>query len=936
MILIKTCGTFLKRCNSIYFMCKLHRACTTTPNCMVKVCASTCSSKYSEQYDDKDNVENFETKLMKLCKSADNKHVINLNALTSIIEDLENNNYNISETLSSLLLNWCGKILHNEPIKGHQELIDRTWNLLKAKKCKLTINDYHALLQVYIDSNYIINREQFLKNMSIPPEYDTYCLLLQIPSTNDCAFVDNILSKVQQNILPACSKIYDALKYAYAMNGNVEGILKVTDLISGETSTSFSLVNDVYLMYALAKNGKSKIVINTLKTIKLSVSDTLKLVKLISFSQNDLCIEEILKYSQPLTTEEKEVSSTIAKLVHAGNITNAYKLATCIPVGTKCGSIKNILALCLLRETIKLNMNPEIVITIIHDFEKQNFISNIWEASFLLALEESNNTIAFRIRDEIKATDVNIDLSYFMGLLKYNENDLYSIIAKLIDSNIIEEYNTFLTDVFSALNIKDPIATIIKMKKHGIHTSWSVVPMVKFLINVGRVQESIHACTFFKKTIDCQEILNSLFVQYKQTNDIESCVELVFKLSYNGHGFVATFVRNMIDQLQWEKNNIEHLILFLTAAKENKAVISLNDTRYIQKNICNMNIDDHFKNDILQLIFDISVTDNTQNFNSKQFVHPEYMNLKQLYTHFRELQSKNKNTRGVARKTFMIACKLNNVKLVEEIMREIEKNNLKWSAGMKLTLFDFYVKNKMIEKALQTLHETVCQFKYFKIDNFKILRLLTLLVEHNKLEEAYDIIKNLKYINHKPDAQMQINQFFDLLIRNYPNDIANMIDLLCENGYCTTKYQILRHLIFAQLDNDIEAAINIFEMCIKKYIVTLGRKELLLKLAKLSSNSPSKYDEMMKKTLINIETIHGTEATNVYLVLAYVQCNNKAKLQYLFETCEIKEDILMQELKYYKEQDILTIASTLLEIEKIRLESCYVSMYNFLLRICGE
>ncbi|CAK9813393.1 Leucine-rich PPR motif-containing protein, mitochondrial [Anthophora plagiata] len=901
---------------------------------MVKVCASNFSSKYVQRCDDEDNKENFETKIMILCKSADSKHVVNLNALTSVIEDLESNNYNISETLSPLLLNWCGRILHNEPIKWRQELVDRTWNLLKAKKCKLTINDYHALLQAYIDSNYTIDREEFLKDMTVPPEYDTYCLLLQVPSTNDDVFVDNILSRVLQNTLPACSKIYNALKYAYAMNGNVEGILKVIDLIKEKTGKSVSAINDVYLIYGLIKIGKLEDVINILETNKLSVLKTLKLAKFISFSQNNLCIEEILRYSQPLTTQEKEVSSTIVELVHAGYVTNAYKVATCIPVDNNFKSIKNVLALCLLREIIKLNLDPEIVLKIICNFEKQDFISNIWQVSIQLALEESNNTVAFRIFDEINVINIDVNPYYFMPLLKYNnENDLYSILARIINLNITKNYNTFLNDVFSVVNIEDPIATIIKMKEHGIPISSIINSVVKFLVDAGRLQESIRVCTFFKKRIDCQEILYSLFAQYKKTNDIESCIHLVFKLSYNGDGFVAKFVRKMINELQLEKNNIEHLISFLTIAKRKKAIISRSDANYIRNKIADMDINEDSKNLILQLISDITAVNITHNYNTKLFVHPVYMNLDQLYNHFRELQSNNKNIRGVARKILMFACKLNNVKLVEEIMGHIETSNFKYTPGMKLCLFDFYVKNKMIDKALQTLDETVCQFKFCKIDNFKILRLVMLLVEQNKMEKAYDIIKKYKYINHKPNVQTQINQLFDLLIKNCSNDITKMMDLLCENGYCDNKYETLRHLIVAQLDNNIEAAVNTFEICVKKYKATPGRKEILLKLANLSSNSSSKYDQMMKKTSINISQIHGTQQTNMFLIIAYALCNKKAELQYLIETCEFKEDILMEELKYLKNEDIVKILSTVLEIKEIIPKSRFMLMYNLILRI---
>ncbi|KOC64138.1 Leucine-rich PPR motif-containing protein, mitochondrial [Habropoda laboriosa] len=453
---------------------------------------------------------------------------------------MENNNFNISQTLSIMLLHCCGKALYNEPLKIRQELVNRIWNLLKAKEYKLTIDHYHALLQTYIDNDYTIDSNQFLQNMTIFPEYDTYCLLLQVPSTDNCAFADSILLKIQQNTLPADKKIYNALMYAYAINGDIEEVHKIIELVQKETIEPLSAVNDIYLMYALAKNGDNKTLIKTLKNTKLSISDMLKLVKLLSLSKNDLCIKGILKCAQSLVTEEEEVCSAITLLVHAGHIMDAYKIAAYIPINTEFQNIRKILVLCLFKQVIKLNVDPETILKLVHNFKTKDFTLDIWAIVNQCALEENNDTLTFRILDEMKAMGIIINFDHVRPLCLHmqkcnNETDIYSIIRKMIAlNNTINSDMIFLNYVFPVINTRDPIAAILKMQEHGINTKENC--KIDLYINpqyMNSEQLYLHFHELKNDNKNFRGIARKLLMVSCKENNVKVVEELLENIKYN-------------------------------------------------------------------------------------------------------------------------------------------------------------------------------------------------------------------------------------------------------------------------------------------------------------------------------------------------------------------------------------------------------------------
>ncbi|XP_076668672.1 leucine-rich PPR motif-containing protein, mitochondrial-like [Andrena cerasifolii] len=881
-----------------------------------KCCAMR--KRYFSNDSDRDDDQSFEYKIMMLRQSINNQNV-NLDELEQIIQRLESNDCNLPASLGVMLLKCCGNLLYDTPLKTRQELTSRTWNLLKISNCKLSIDHYHALLHTYIDNACTVDPYEFLNSMTVKPEYETYCLLLKVLSNvGDFKSAEAVLSEMGKEGLPLGEQEYNALVHAYSVNGNTA---KAKEVISSmaEANIQPSPTTNVQLLFASAKNKCNfGDLMEVMRTTVIPTSDILKLVKLLSLSDNGMYIPNVLRFMQPIDKAELDVLSVIAQLVHEQHSLDAYAVINHVPINTGVRQVRRTLAFCLVKEMIKMNVDPKLVLKIVADFAIEHNITEIWEKAVQFALYKNNQTLVFALFEEMKAKNVIVRSEYYWSLLSIacengEDSDIFSIIKHMIalknkiDSRSLTHY------VFPHINTSDPALTVKKMFNHGIAPIYVIQPLMMYLLNEKRVEESLQLCKTYKKKIDCQSMLNPLISNYKTSKNIDHCIELLFKLSRNGQGFAGSFLRKLVDQPELE---LRDFTKFLNAMRDHKAFMSAKDIMYMENKVLCMNLEEQVKQNILQLLVALTADENEHNYNSGEFVHPEYMNENQLQSHLQDLKNTGKNARGVLRKLLIIACKKNDAKQVDEILEELKSKGMKSSPGMRIALFDFYTKNKMIKEASIELQEIQSLFSYFRIDNFKILQFVLLLLQENMVEDAFNIIKECKEINQKPDVISLCSKVLSqLACSDYFNHTETMVHLLVEKGYCTYNSSILRWLVVGPLlKGDIESAVKVFRRCVSEYNKTPGKQELLTELIKQVSKSSPEHNQFLQDVYGLIDRVHGHNVTIANLAIALALCNKINELRNLVEKENISGDRLLSQIQFLKEDDIIKAALTMLEV----------------------
>ncbi|XP_076245320.1 leucine-rich PPR motif-containing protein, mitochondrial-like [Calliopsis andreniformis] len=886
------------------------------------------------------DAETFQQNIIMLQKSIMYQYV-KLKNFLQIVTYLENTNCELTPNLGKSLLNCCGKIMFDASFKTKETLANHVWELLEKKQCKLTLDHYHALLQAYIDNESQISPIKFLETMTIKPQYDTYRLLLKVvANTGDFQTIETCMAKMRKEEIPLTEEIYSSLIYAYATTGNITKIREILNNMENENIPP-SYKSKSQLIFAFAKNNNFEGLMTLLRSITIDISDIMKLVKFLSLLKHETQISSVLRFVKPLEKVETDVLSTIVQLVRLGFPLDAYTIVTEIPISIKYKSLRNTFAFVLLKEMVRSNTDPKVLFNIANNFVMKQNMVEVWKKIVQFALEADNQMLAFMIFEEMKAKGITIQSYYYWPLLLHastsvDENNIYEVIKHMMAVDVTIDSNTFLNYIFPYINTNNPINTVNKMKFNGIAPIYVIEPFMNFLLRKGRVSEGLKICKVFKKKVDCQGILNLLIMHYKISKDISHCEELIFKLSYNGRGFAGTFLRMFVDRIDINECDIKNLITFLITMKQHKALMSETDVIYVQEGIFDKVQNEQQRKYISQLLLNVTTNIDIDNCNVETSVHPEYMNEKQLNAHLYELQISQKNTRGVLRKLLLATIKKNDVEQVNELVAEINYNNFEWSPSMKATLFNFYTKNKKLDKAMVEFKEIQSSFPTFEIDNFKILEFVILLVQNDKIEEAFDIIQKCTNVNHKPNAVASCVLLLSLLA-NSSHFIytEKMVNLLIEKGYCTYSTNILNWLVFVPIRTDnIVSAVNVFKDCVIKYKIAPERQELLTQLVKCSIKSPQAYDQLLQEVYSLIVACLGKSVAVTNLAISLAQCHKIEQLQTLFKNENISTEHLLQEIKQLNEDEIVKTALTILEVGGKILQIDLEPLCNLVLTIC--
>ncbi|XP_031829186.2 leucine-rich PPR motif-containing protein, mitochondrial-like [Nomia melanderi] len=879
-----------------------------------------CVFKYSVQCNEKtfNETNDFEYKIMAL-RSMVNKGVVSNKFFTSVIEDLENNKINVSQSLSITLLKCCGNIMYYTDLKTRQNLSKRVLNLLKYKN--FTIDHYHTLLQTHIDNVHLIDPYKFLKEMIVAPEYKTYCLLLRLLSITDTnKSVIDFISHMRENNCLFGEEEYNALVYSYSALGDLTKAKEVINSME-EANITPSLATHTQLLYGFAKIGDIEGLTEILTTKTIPLLDIMKLIKFLSLCKNGEHISDILRHTQAIEKPEKDVIAVIVQLVHEKCYFDAYEIVTKIPTKDNDKTIRKKLASYFLKEMISLNINQEDVLKFIVMFAMKHDIGSVWKNAIQFATNYNNDSLAFAVFEKMKENNRIIMPYYYWFLFtkaaqKGEEHEIYSIMRHMLSLNVTLDNRTWLEYVFPYISTSNPVLTIEKMLHNGLATSYTVPHLIKFLLNSYKLKECLDLCKRFKKKINCHDMLDSLVLNYKQSKDIDSCIELLLRLSYNGQGFAGTFLVKLVQQPDFEENDVENVIKLLYAMKKNKAFMSVNDINRVEKKIFHLNLSDYNKFDLSQLFIDVTANPETDNFNSGKEIHPTFMNLEQLKTNFSILKMKGLNARGTIRLLLMASCKENDIEQVHSLLNEIKINNIQWTPGMMVLLFNFYIKNKMCTEALSELNNIQSTFPNFKIDNFKIIEFIILLVKENKINKAMNVIREFDSVNHRTNAHLNCIKLFNTLVEcNYSDYVKQMADLLVRKGYCRNSPFIWSHIFNISMTEDkpIELVVSECREYVETFNYVPAKQEILTKLIKLDSKYENR-SSLIKDVYSMIVKVHGKETAITNLMISLAQCDKTKELQDLFVNNHMSAKTLLQEFKYLPENDIVKVCLIMLKI----------------------
>lgn len=255
----------------------------------------------------------------------------------------------------------------------------------------------------------------------------------------------------------------------------------------------------------------------------------------------------------------------------------------------------------------------------------------------------------------------------------------------------------------------------------------------------------------------------------------------------------------------------------------------------------------------------------------------------QLEGLIKALEKKGEQPNGLKRQLITVYCRNREIEKLEALMEKLKNENFSFSSGANAQILELYVHFEKLDKAMD-MYKEIQGTPDFAIDDFKILRLVDLLVKKDRFDEAVKILDKQPSQRKLEDRSFAYNSICWRLLNHLAEtkNVENLkliFDKLVANNFIEINNVLLGPLIKVHLlRDDLDSAMKEFESCCVQHHVTPWKTELTCMLIQ-------KEDATNLQKLTDLSTkVHG-EVNSLYdLVFAFVECGRVRQARKILET----------------------------------------------------
>ncbi|XP_029177608.1 leucine-rich PPR motif-containing protein, mitochondrial-like [Nylanderia fulva] len=884
------------------------------------------------------SIDDIDHKLISLCDDI-KKGRVSGDSLKKVVRLCDESGYQLPHDTGVLLLKCCGSLSSDLETTERQYLVDQVWHLAKKTKKELSLEYYNTLLNVHTENSSSVDPKKFLAEMSVEPDETTYHLLLNaVAKMGNTNHLQDIMSMIKEKNVTINEDAFNALVHIYATNGNIAQAEHMMTLMRDVKLSMDKAYTELACGYA--KLGDIPNLVKILNDEPQSDMNVLRLIKVLSLSDNGRHIPVVLNFLKAsVPTIESQISKTIIELIRVDRAMDAHTIINCYARNDTTKDVAKSFVNKFLNELVMLNASVDDITRYATDFVDSGCeplaLTNVVESGLKLGRENLCLAIFAAMREK----NIEVRPHYYWPLLAqahYNQGEakIFSLIKHMIDTGVGFDHDTLLNHVYPYINTANVNISLQKLLINGVPGSIVCTSLISFLLSHNRMEDIKLLCSSSKLyRIHYRELMKPLVRAYMATKDIQTCVFLLTIFPYN-QNFVPLFLRTLLNDKRFTMQTLQS---FLEEFNKHGIKISQRDATILKNRLLNENFNIGEDVYILKQIDSLVDTHLMESVLSTM-THPKYMNTSELACYLIEMKSKNRGTRTILRRLMEAYCSENNLKKAEEIKQEIDACQYEWTPGMKMFLFELYVKQNKMKEAEILLSDLQANSRKFLIDNNKIVMFATALVNANQHTKAFKIINRINNVNTYTDAQKSCYLLLQTLAHSqYYSNTKDMLQLLLEKGYCTITTELLRPLVAIPLERkDIATAIDIFATCAKKHNKTPLAMELLVALLQLKDRSKMHNADMYIKMIYDILcNIRNIDVANTTLMLALATLDKTKEMQNLLQKQLFSMNNLLSYYNYARRNNnvdnLLKIFKAIPDSSKIDqtiLSEMILSIYN--------
>uniref|UniRef100_A0A8C8Z4I3 Leucine-rich PPR motif-containing protein, mitochondrial n=1 Tax=Prolemur simus TaxID=1328070 RepID=A0A8C8Z4I3_PROSS len=769
-----------------------------------------------------------------------------------------------------LLLRSCGSLLPELKLTERTEFAHRIWDKLQELGTVYDVSHYNALLKVYLQNEYKFSPTDFLAKMeeaNIQPNRVTYQrLIAAYCNVGDIEGASKILGFMKTKDLPVTETVFSALITGHARAGdmeNAENILTVMKEAGIEPGPDTYLA----LLNAYAEKGDIDHVKQTLEKVEKSElylmdRDLLQLIFSFSKAGYPQYASEIL---EKITYERRyipDAMNLILLLVTEKLEDTALQILLACPVSKEDGLSD--FGSFFLQHCVTMNTPAEKLLDYCRKLKETQMHSSPLQFTLQCALLQNKADLAKALMKAMKEEGFPVRTHYFWPLLvehqkKKNVQGIIDVLKGMQELGVDPDQETYVNYVFPSFESVKSVHTVLQ--ENGCLPKSNTFSQAEFRSEAvnGNLDYILSFCKY-NSISDCICSFSVILVE---------CFLLFFSTEAVGY-FLYNLIDSMSDSEVQAKE--ERLRQYFHQLKEMNVKIPENIYRGIR------NLLDSYH--VPELIKDVYVLVDKEKIDSRKTVQFASSDLEST---LERLKAENQPIGDILKQLILALCSEENMQKALEVKAKYESDMV---VGGYAALINLCCRHDNAEEALNLKQEFDRLYSSAVLDTGKYVGLVKVLGKHGKLQDAINILKEMK----EKDVLIKdatVLSFFHILngaaLRGEIETVKQLYEAIVTLGLTKPSTNLSSPLVTVYLEkDDLPAALEAAIDCYEKYKILPRIHDVLCKLVEKGET------DLIQKAMDFVSHKQGEMMMLYDLFFAFLQTGNYKEAKKIIETPGIR------------------------------------------------
>ncbi|XP_022232197.2 LOW QUALITY PROTEIN: leucine-rich PPR motif-containing protein, mitochondrial [Drosophila obscura] len=818
---------------------------------------------------------------------------------------------------SLMVIRCCGNLVPEELPEVRTALVQEIWKTLNALNVPMDISHYNALLRVYLENEHPFAPTDFLAEIEakgIEPNRVTYQrLIARYCQQGDIEGATRILEFMRGKSLPVNENVFNSLILGHSQANDLEsakGILAVMKQAGLEPSA------DTYttLLCAFARHGDLAALQETLtecdqKEIILQDKDLLDTVYALAVNGNGDKVDELLAKLHISPGFNQDAVNVILRLVNKGHEDVGLQILRVMPRSNRVNGEPVDVGAFFIRQMVKANRPVEKILTICKTLQAEGLNPKALSIATEAGLTNGVVNNALPLLKEMKNAGLPIRQHYFWPLIcSVESNQVLEIVRRMQQEFAVPPNSETIRDyVIPSLKEKNWERVITALRDAGVSNSTAVTSAVYAALVTHQIADAAKIMEQNRAYYVPVLFRQPLILALSHTNDFSAFIRCLRQIheglqqrpagkeeeAEQGEAAAAAAateknIPDVVGSIVQEASNYFNRDRVATLEKILQGLVkqglSISSARATQ---LSDQLGAEMTPKISELLGKLSsgeLEPTALPSSGKRTL--VSLSIDELERFITNVEAKGENANNIKRQLLSACFRSQNIEKTLQVMEKLETEKFQVPLGSHAQLVDLYTHHKRSSEALDVYTKLRAKEPTFQLDNLKTVHLADLLLQEERVEEAFKLLEENKKDAPISDTDGSFNYVSTvwrvlnaIAEAGQPEKLRRLFDALVAANYIVPTNVLLGPLIKVHLvKDDIPKAIETFEEICHTYKVTPWKNELSCRLIQ-------KEDAINLQRLTDLSTgIHG-EVNSLYdLVFSFVECGRVRQARKILET----------------------------------------------------